>query len=145
MLNDPATFITHDVLRLPAKGLVPRYTKIVLAFFISGVGHTLVDKVCHGLTFAESQSIRFFTTQALGIMVEDAVQEIWRRCFGSGKSDSSKGTATWKRVVGFVWLWAFMAWTMPSWVWVPISKRTAGEDTPIMGRLSIARWLLDRS
>jgi len=145
MLSDPATIITHKVLRLPARGIVQRYTKIVLSFLVSGLVHTAVDLV-NGLTFAESHSIRFFTTQALGIMIEDGVQWIWNRSFGRGNTANRGGaTARWKRVVGFIWLWAFMAWTIPSWMYALIGKRTGLEEAPLFGTLSVSRWLLGKN
>jgi hypothetical protein len=143
LLNDPATIIAHQILYLPQKGLVQRYTKIVIAFFISGVVHMFVD-MATGLTYTQSGSVRFFTTQALGIMIEDAVQEIWKRCFGGGKTASSD-TARWKRVAGFLWLWAFMAWSVPSWMYAQILSRTAAEQGPLMGPLSLSRWLLGKT
>ncbi|OIW22547.1 hypothetical protein CONLIGDRAFT_214849 [Coniochaeta ligniaria NRRL 30616] len=141
LLNDPATIITHRILHLPANGLAQRYTKIVIAFFISGVAHMFVD-LATGLTYLESGSVRFFTTQALGIMIEDAVQGIWKRSFGGNTADSP--TAKWKRVVGFIWLWSFMAWSVPSWMYAPILSRTAGEQGPLMGPLSVSRWFLGK-
>lgn len=142
MLNDPATLITHKVLRLPAHGIVPRYTKIVLAFFISGVVHQLIDMV-NGLTWGQSNATRFFVTQALGIMIEDAAQEIWRRSFGGGKGgDHPQETARWKRIVGFIWVWAFMAWTVPVWTYALIARRAGLEEPPIMGPFSVSKWLM---
>lgn len=144
-LNDPATIIAHGILRLPATGIAQRYAKIVICFFISGVMHMFVD-LANGLTYAESGAIRFFTTQALGIMIEDGVQDTWRRLFGDGKSaDDNTGISMWKRVVGLIWLWAFMAWTVPSWMFAPILSRASGEQGAIMGSLSLSRWVLGKN
>ena len=115
---------------LPPTGVAQRYTKILLCFFLSGVVHLLVD-LANDLTYAQSGATRFFTTQALGIMVEDGVQEV---CKFEGR---------WKRVVGFLWVWAFLAWTSPCWMFAPIVARASGESGPIMGRLSLCRWLVD--
>lgn len=137
LLSDPATIIAHRILRLPPTGVVQRYTKIVISFFVSGVLHMIID-LANDLTYAQSGSIRFFTTQALGIMIEDGVQELWGQLFGR----SDNGTARWKRVVGFLWLWAFMAWSLPSWMFALILARASGEQGPLMGRLSLSAWVL---
>lgn len=142
LLSDPATIVTHDILCLPATGIVQRYTKIIICFFLSGVAHFFVD-LATGLSYAESGAVRFFTTQALGIIIEDAVQEIWKRISGGGKSADGE-SARWERVVGFLWLWAFMAWSVPAWMYAPILSRTTGEQGPLMGPLSISRWLLSK-
>lgn len=117
MFATPAAFIAHSVLRLPPRGLVQRYLKICIVFAISGLFHAGIDMLV--LSVADSGSVRFFCTQALGIMVEDGVQEVWRRLAG----DSSGQTTLWKRVVGFLWLCAFMAWSTPVWVYPYVVKQ----------------------
>jgi len=93
----------------------------------------MLGDLANDLTYAQSGAIRFFTTQALGIMIEDGVQEMWGRSQGR-----------WKRVVGFLWVWAFLAWTSPCWMFAPIVARASGESGPLMGRLSLARYYASR-
>jgi hypothetical protein len=63
-----------------------RYIKLMLAFLLSRLLHLLTEVAAHGgggpssnLSFHESQCVRFFVTQAIGIMFEDGVQEIAKR------------------------------------------------------------------
>ena len=78
--------------------------RLFLAFFISGALHHAMD-----ITWGNDKellSIVFFSMQALGIMMEDAVQ-------AATKSWPIPGRV--RSVVGFLWLWAFMWWTAPRW------------------------------
>jgi hypothetical protein len=134
-LYDPATFLAHDVLGLPTTGLAQRYFKIFVAFGISGALHAMAETT-RGISLKDQGAVRFFCTQTLGIMIEDGFQELWRRLFGNAESDervngSKSGPegskyarpALWKRVVGFLWLWAFMAWTTPSWIYPKMAQK----------------------
>ncbi|KAB5530400.1 membrane bound O-acyl transferase family-domain-containing protein [Coniochaeta sp. 2T2.1] len=140
--NDPAIFLAHDVLGLPATGLTQRYFKIFVTFFVSGFAHALGDAAARNVSWAESGCVRFFCTQTVGIIIEDGVQEIWRRIYGGvdghgiglqkGQKPGSKSIASkrprpavWKRVVGFLWVWAFLAWTTPSWFYPIMSHKRA--------------------
>jgi hypothetical protein len=67
-----------------------------------------------GLSWEQSGSVRFFCTQALGIMIEDAVQTIYRSV--SGEKKDGQQVKVWKRVVGWVWVVVFLLfWSTPSW------------------------------
>lgn len=104
----PARFITYDVLRLPREGLIQRYTLIFFVFFASGCFHTVSD-IGASVALNQSGALRFFTTQALGIMLEDGVQEIYRCMRGGTKP------ALWSRIVGYAWVLAFISWSTAAW------------------------------
>lgn len=117
MLSHPASYITHDILRLPSHGVIPRYTKILLAFFISGIIHTAIDATTV-TTWAESKAISLFVTQAIGIILEDSVQAVWKRLVGGIKTTRvPKGRSTlslWKRIVGYMWVLTLLALSTPT-------------------------------
>ncbi|KAH8886652.1 hypothetical protein GQ53DRAFT_727651 [Thozetella sp. PMI_491] len=135
LFSHPTSFLAHDVLRLPKTGSIPRYTKIFLTFFISGIMHLLLDLTVK-FNFEKSGALRFYCMQTLGIMAEDVVQAVWTRV-----SRSSKKTLppAWKRVVGFLWLWNFMMWTVPAWMFL-----YAREQQEQLFPFSVCGWLLGR-
>lgn len=91
--SDPATFLVSEILHLPAHTFRRRYTHIFFVFFFSGIYHQIQD-FSTILPWHKSHTLRFFVTQALGILLEDHVQQIAyhhrRRCIRS----SSAGVAT---------------------------------------------------
>ncbi|KAB5522131.1 membrane bound O-acyl transferase family-domain-containing protein [Coniochaeta sp. 2T2.1] len=142
-LSSPAKAIAR-ILRLPDTGIFQRYTKTAIIFSSSGLAHQFHDATV-GLPFAESGAIRFFAVQTVGIMLEDAVQTIWDGGFGRRKSQNQTGTVRWKKMVGVIWLWAWLAWSVPVWVYPAIYDRTKREQGPLMGPFSLSRWFLSRS
>ena len=112
-------FLSTSVLCIPKGTLVSRYTKITFAFLISGVIHVFLD-IEYGGSAWESGAIRFFVMQAVGIIVEDAAQEIYLR--GGGKSN------VWSRGVGYAWTVFFLCWTTPSWEWVAMRRLIPRSD-----------------
>ena len=112
-------FTTHDVLQLPHQGLLQRYTKIFCSFALSGTMHIFAD-AGGGLSMSQSGALHFFCIQALGIMIEDGVQAIWRDRFRST-------TGRFERVVGYAWVLFFLVWTSPVWVF-SVSLNMRKED-----------------
>lgn len=112
--------IADDVLCLRRGTLVSRYTRLFLAFFISGALHHVMDLV-PGLPHHEFVSVVFFSLQALGIMVEDAVQAATKNWGIPHKV---------KSVIGFVWLWAFLWWTTPRWLYETMRNPLTGHPLP---------------
>lgn len=105
-------FLAHGILQLPRKGLLQRYTKILICFAISGVLHVRADMGA-GMTARRSGAMQYFLMQALGITFEDGVQYLWeehiRRMFGSRFDFVAK-------MVGYVWVLFFFLWTSAVWV-----------------------------
>lgn len=85
-----------------------------------------------GIPRSQSGALRFFTTQALGIMLEDGVQEMYRRIRGGTRS------ALWSRVVGYVWVFLFLSWSTAAWQY-PMLLIAKEEDSAF--RLSAFRLL----
>ena len=113
-----SNLISNNILRLRRGTLLSRYMRIILAFYISGLLHVCID-VALGIRFWDSGSPRFFVMQALGITVEDAVQEIYQR--NGGKSNA------YSRGLGYAWVSLWMVWTTPSWQWV-LARATVPRD-----------------
>jgi Membrane bound O-acyl transferase family len=117
-LTSTANLITRDILRLPHPSILDRYTNIFLVFSLSGLIHYVND----GASGRELwlPTLVFFQSFALGIMVEDGVQEIWRRTSGfKGKKDGNDDDSVplWQILVGFVWVAAFFCVVSPWFVY----------------------------
>lgn len=117
-------YIAHNVLCLPrssssqAMRLFARYTKLSLAFGVSGLLHLLVE-VASGVPITKARPTVFFLYQALGIMIEDGVQECFDRFQSDNKADAKAAPGWWARLVGYAWVWSFMAWSIPWWIYPP--------------------------
>lgn len=111
-------------MRIPKGTLTNRYARIFLCFFASGVIHIGGD---WGATIPpqESGALRFFVTQAFGIMLEDAFQAAYYHF--SGKQ-SKKEVPRLHKIVGFVWLAVFMVWSSPVWIYPQIRYIRPGPD-----------------
>ena len=94
-----------------------RYLKVFLAFLISGLQHACFDILgFDGLVLDQRGVIGTYILQSLGIMLEDAVQELYRRISGESKGPpSGDWVPLWKRLVGYCWVGLFLVWTMPGW------------------------------
>jgi hypothetical protein len=122
-LYKPASFMTHKVLRIPP-GVLVKYTKPFLTFAISGYMHAFAETAT-GLTLQQSGAVRFFCTQAVGILVEDFVKKV----FMSRSLGKDGGYATFRRVLGYVWVGCFLAWSTPAWLYPDAVK---GPKTPFL-------------
>ncbi|KAF5539129.1 toxin biosynthesis protein [Fusarium mexicanum] len=119
-LTDHADWVVYDILNLPKDSPITRYTKNLVVFYISGLIHLAPD-LAIGMPVRESSAIVFFTFQAVGIMIEDLVQSLNDR-IGLVKSPIVA------RCVGYVWLMAWLVWTIPWWSFVCTMYMKAGQD-----------------
>ncbi|KAL2824212.1 membrane bound O-acyl transferase family-domain-containing protein [Aspergillus cavernicola] len=102
-----SNYICKEVLGL--RGLIQRYTNILFVFTLSGVFHLVTDKA-EGISLQQSNAMSFFCSQAVGIMVEDGVQELWRRWNGYRRADGFV-VPVWAKAVGYLWTWTFLSVT----------------------------------
>lgn len=88
---------------LPQGSLLSRMSRLLLAFFISGLLHVLTD-VGLGVRSDESGAVLFFCLQPLGIMIEEVAQP-----YGTSLPTFLR------RIIGYAWVIAFMSWSVPVW------------------------------
>ena len=69
---------------------------------------------------AQSGALSFFCAQAIGIMVEDGAQEVYRNLFGNRYNGVCKA-------IGYLWVVAFLSWSSPVWVY-PVLRSMKMED-----------------
>ncbi len=96
------------MLPIPRIHPLSRYTRLLLAFLTSGLIHHSSD-LAMGIPRAEAGSLVFFVLQPLGIMLEDGMQTLARRV------PASRGRGRVKRIVGYLWVVVFLAWSTPTW------------------------------
>jgi len=93
------------ILCLPNGTLVSRYVKLMLAFAFSGLLHRFASGLA---PWRESRALSYFLLQGLGIIAEDGVQEVYRRCGGKPK--------WWSNTIGYIWTVAFQTCTTSRWI-----------------------------
>ncbi|KAI6711090.1 hypothetical protein JHW43_006363 [Diplocarpon mali] len=133
------TFIGDEVFVF-RKGSPPNtYCKIFVTFFVSGLLHQVAD-VANGIPWAQSGSLKFFCVQACGIVVEDAVQLIYRSVSGARFGDPPRW---WARLVGYVWTAFFLLfWTTPWWFYPTAALNAGRPDAKLIpDALSLFRTL----
>lgn len=94
-----------------------------MSFFLSGVMHIAAD-AGGGVTFTESGALRTFCTQALGVVIEDAVQYVYRTHL---KRSGQNEITMFERCVGYIWVLSFLIWSSPAWVF-PVTRNMRFED-----------------
>lgn len=129
----PAYFATYSLLRLRKGGKIARYICILLTFATSGLLH-LAEEYGAGVPLHQSGSMRFYCFQALGILLEDAVQAISRSSIDYKQSP-------WTKAVGYIWLVVWMSWTTPAWFYPKLMNNTGSEKDQVLP-FSLLAWLL---
>ncbi|EOD45306.1 putative tri7-like toxin biosynthesis protein [Neofusicoccum parvum UCRNP2] len=107
-----ANFVTYDLLRLSRGTLAARYLSIFLTFAISGAIHHLVDSIA-GVPAAENTTADLFLMQAVGITVEDFTVWLFERRFAKVQDAAAARKHGWARVLGYVWVCAWLVWVTP--------------------------------
>ncbi len=136
-MSSPANFVTNSCLRLPKGTLPSKYTRLFLTFLLSGLEHSLSD-VAQGLVWKQSGATRFFCTQATGIIVEDAVQALYRSITRDGRKAPIPQRVVF--IVGYVWVFVFMVWSTPVWIY-PSLHANKGEEKDLIVLFSPIRFL----
>lgn len=73
---------------------------------------------------AESGALQFFCMQALGIVLEDGAQAVYRKV--TGRTQGSNPTLL-ERSIGYSWVLFFIVWTTPVWVF-PVTLKMRKQD-----------------
>lgn len=101
-----------------------------MIFIISGIVHVIAD-FSVGVPLFETGSLQFFCTQALGVMIEDGAQALYRTFLRLNKRDGDP--PLWSRVVGYMWVAAFvLVWTTPSWFYPTAALNKGGPENGML-------------
>jgi len=131
-------WLVHDVLKLPRGHVLVRYLRAFSTLLTSGVLHLGVD-IASGLAVHESGAIRFFSTQFIGIIIEDTAIWLYKRFARSAPDLSERSTTTrekdiklWHRVIGMIWVVLFLSWSYPSYMYPLVYRTRAGYDDGVV-------------
>jgi len=146
-MSSPANFVTNDILRFRKGALLSSYIHLMLTFFFSGLMHACSD-ISQSISWQHSGAVRFFCTQAIGIMVEDCAQTTVRLLTSSNrkKAPSLQHTPI-AKILGFAWVLVFLIWSTPVWIY-PSLYANKGEEKDIVVPFSLigaAREIFDRT
>lgn len=72
-----STFVARDVLGLPPKSSIERYTNVFFVFLFSTGLHVIID-VVQGIPKEESGAVMLYMCAPLGLMIEEVVQKAWK-------------------------------------------------------------------
>lgn len=99
-----------------------------MVFLVSGILHQISD-MARGCEMSEAGSLVFFCCHPLGIMIEDAVQDVTK---GWGIPPRVR------RLVGYVWVFAWFWWWTPVWFYPMVRQEKEASLVPF----SIAKRVL---
>ena len=117
--------MTKRVFRLPKGSLVARYTHIFLVFAFSGFDHMMAHYASGMALSLGLSAFQFFVTQALGIMLEDGFVALYKRYLKPERGSRSSSTmGVLETTLGYLWLYIFLAWSTPVWLY------TVARDPP---------------
>jgi hypothetical protein len=72
------------------------------------------------LPLKELGVFRFFCTQAFGLLIEQGVMLIFKKLHRS--EEGKRRPSVLVRLLGFVWVAAFMTWSGPAWLYPQAAK-----------------------
>ncbi|KAJ5816720.1 hypothetical protein N7447_008953 [Penicillium robsamsonii] len=135
-------FVARDALNLTRSSVLERYTNLFIVFLVSAIFHVIVD-ILQSIPMESSGSIPFYLAFVLGIMIEDGVQNIWKRV---QTPDNEQGTAKqssgivplWTRAAGLVWVMLWLGVTS-TWYFTPMIQST-NDDLRVIP-FSIAKYI----
>jgi hypothetical protein len=94
-----------------------RYTRLLVAFMSSGIMH-LVDDLASGVAPHDSGAMRFFMTQAVGLIFEDCIVRLYHLA-----PSWMRLPKTLAKALGFIWVSIFLIWSVPVYMY-PMMWRT---------------------
>jgi hypothetical protein len=113
-MTSVAAYLIRNRLRFHRPSLAARYLRIIIEFALSASLHAIIDEYI-GLSPHQSGGSCFFLLQPLGIILEEAVQTLYRRYkLGAGHpwwADVLEDRLT--KVVGYLWVITFFTLTGP--------------------------------
>lgn len=120
-------FVVCDVLGIPRGSLLGRYSVILTVFAMSGLLHVMVD-ITQAIPWEYSGATAFFSSTALGVVIEEGVQAIWRKM--NPRTSVQASPALWARTLGLAWVVTWMGITS-TWYFTPIIQVPAETVTLI--------------
>ncbi|KAJ8058855.1 hypothetical protein OCU04_011838 [Sclerotinia nivalis] len=143
LLTGPAAKITYDVLHLRRGSLPAHFSSVIITFALSGIMHSYAG-VAAGMSPKQLNVIHLFITQALGVVVEDLVRLGFLKATGQGSKKGKNDTPSLAhKIIGYLWVVAFMTWSGPVWLYPQASKPTSlGINSSFVPYSIIKAWMM---
>ncbi|KAL3486514.1 membrane bound O-acyl transferase family-domain-containing protein [Aspergillus germanicus] len=119
-----SSYTTRSLLRL-RPSLLERYINLMIVFMISALLHVSMDGRA-GFWPPKSGAFRCFPLQAVGIMVQDGVQELYLRARGSKASTAREKLCL--RALGYIWVWGFMTCVITMYAFPLLRNQNAAKN-----------------
>lgn len=81
-----------------------------------------LNELPQGIPWEHSGAIRFFCTQAVGIVLEDAIQAAYRQALSRRKGGPSTRRSF--TIMGYLWVAMFLIWSTLVWIYPGMSQNT---------------------
>lgn len=127
-----------------------RYLSVFVIFACSGAVHTCYGYYDRMRTDSDLLPIMgFFCSFAVGVLVEDTIQRMWRRIEHlHNVKPPSIGCPLWHKVIGFAWVLGWAVMTAP-WFLYPEARYKSPDNwfvpykvTPLFGQKAAATLLV---
>ena len=133
MVSAAGDLVAQRWLRLTRGTNASAYTKLFIAFLISGIIHQVGDYALQHRDFWAGGSLHFFVSQAGVIMIEDGIIAIGKK---AGIQDGR-----YIRYLGYMWTVSWFALSLPVWLDPCAHDGFMGERSiSIIGGLWKADW-----
>ncbi|KAL4922576.1 membrane bound O-acyl transferase family-domain-containing protein [Aspergillus aurantiobrunneus] len=120
--------VSRNLLRLTPCSLLDRIVVILVTFFLSGVSHAAVSWLL-GDRCGWALDIWWFCVNFVAGFLEAGAVLMLRVVLtriGKGHLLERLGGSAWGRVLGFIWVFAFMFWSIPKWQYPKLYCRLGG-------------------
>lgn len=107
---------------------ISRYTRLAIAFFISGAIHYRGDQIM-GVPDNQNGAVIFFLMHSGAIMLEDILTPI----------TSAVIPKSLRRVLGWVWVLGFFIWSSP--IWIYSSTRVGLDSAALLPVRIVGPWI----
>ena len=131
-------FVLFRILNISKRNLLTKYSNILLHFLVSGLLHATID-LASDVSWRQSGAVQFFSTQVVGIVLEEIVQHIYLSIFPSGSATDRP--TLWARILGYLWLTLFLTWSVPIWIYPMFFRMRGGSADSVLPFSIVARLL----
>ncbi|OBT76848.1 hypothetical protein VF21_04730 [Pseudogymnoascus sp. 05NY08] len=120
------SFFATQVLCIPPHWkILSRYVRLFLAFYVTALLH-LPGVVILGESPFALDVPKFFLMQVVGVMIESTVLHAWAATRSTATDNATARRAT--KLLGYMWVLAWTAWTGPGFLWVVARGLVPGKD-----------------
>ncbi|PYH90290.1 hypothetical protein BO71DRAFT_402341 [Aspergillus ellipticus CBS 707.79] len=118
----------QNIFHLSPGTFLSRYAQVLMVFVTSAFMHFLID-LSAGLSISSSGAVQFFCTQVLGMIGEDFAASAYCSMRGLSRNrPASRG----ERVIGFVWVGLFLAWSLPAYLYPMLYRSNMGLEDSVV-------------